>query len=330
MTALTDPEWLAHRYDPNHDAVHFVQASRTRRRATPFLTDACLQPGPPLVETRSVALAARPKAPAQFIFHSAFCCSTLLAAALDIPGAATSFKEPVILNDVVGWMHRGGERRQIGEALDGALHLMTPFDGDRAAVIKPSNVSNGLATAMLTLRPEAHAVLMYAPLRPFLASIARKGMEGRLWVRDLLAKQLLEGFGQLGFEPRDCLLHTDLQAAAVGWLAQHQLFAALAARWPDRVRTLDSEALIARPRDHLAAAAALFGLTLEAGQIDAIVSDVFARNAKDGASFALGQRAAEAEAGAALHADEIDKVAIWAEAVAKNAGVELRLPLPLV
>lgn len=330
MSALTDPEWLAHRYDPNQDVVHFVQAPRTLRRSTPFLTDAYLKPGPPLLETRTVAQAARAKAPVQFIFHSAFCCSTLLAAALDNPGSATSFKEPVILNDIVGWMHRGGERRQVGEALDGALHLMTPFEGDSSSVIKPSNVTNGLATAMMTLRPDARAVLMYAPLRPFLASIARKGMEGRLWVRDLIAKQLFEGFGQLGFEPRDHLLHTDLQAAAAGWLAQHQLFAALAARWPDRVRTLESEALIARPHEHLAAAAALFGLTLAAEEIDTIVGDVFARNAKDGAKFAPGQRAAAAESGAALHADEIDKVAIWAEAVAKNAGVSLELPLPLV
>lgn len=330
MTVPADPEWLAHRYDPSNDAVQFVHAPRKLRRSVPFLTDDYLKPAAPRIVARREALAARPRAPVQFIFHSAFCCSTLLAAALDVPGLATSFKEPVMLNDVVGWMHRGAERRQIGEALDGALHLLTPFGGESAAVIKPSNVTNGLATAMLTLRPEARAVLMYAPLRPFLASIARKGMEGRLWVRDLAAKQLAENFIDLGFEPRDHLLHTDLQAAAVGWLAQHQLFAVLARRWPDRMRTLDSETLIARPRAHLMAAATHYGLTLAAEQVDAIVGDVFARNSKDGSAFAPGQRVADAKAGDALHADEIDKVLVWAEAVAASAGVAMTLPLPLI
>jgi hypothetical protein len=330
MTALTDPEWLAHRYDPEHDAVHFVRAPRAVRRSTPFLLDEYLRPDAPLVETRREAMAARSRAPVHFVFHSAFCCSTLMAAALDIPGLATSFKEPVALNDIVGMMHRGAERRRVVEALDGVLHLLTPFAGERATVIKPSNVVNGLASAMLGLRPEARAILMYAPLRIFLASIARKGMDGRLWVRDLVAKQMLEGFGQLGFEPRDHLLHTDLQAAAVGWLAQHQLFGALAARWPERVRTLDSEALIAAPEAHLRAAAALIGLDLGDQAIEAIVGDVFSRNAKDGAAFSAGRRAAEARDGSARHADEIDKVTVWAEAVAAAAGVSLRLPLPLV
>ena len=327
MTAPTDPEWLAHRYDASHDAVHFVQAPRGLRRATPFLTDEYLKPGPPQTIARGEAIAARPRPPVHFIFHSAFCCSTLLAAALDAPGSATSFKEPVILNDVIGVMHRGGPRRQVGEALDGALHLMTPFAGDAVAVIKPSNVCNGLATAMLTLRPESCAILMYAPLRAFLASIARKGMWGRLWVRDLLSKQVTEGFVDLGFEPRDYFLLTDLQAAAVGWLAQHRLFATLAERWPERVRTLDSEALVSRPEEHLVAAARLFGLNID---VEAIVADIFARDAKDGAAFAPGQRQAAAKAGETLHQDEVDKVVTWAEAVARNARVSLKLSQSLV
>lgn len=327
------PDWLAHRYDEGHDAVHFVRAPRDLRRAIPFLTDEylALEDAPTIVR-RTDALAGVPGGrPTHFIFHSAYCCSTLLAQAFDIPGVSHSLSEPQILNDMVGWRHRGGEPAQIGMVTSGALQLLArPFEAGEATIIKPSNIVNGLATALLSIRPDANAVLLYAPLRLFLGSIARKGMWGRLWVRELLSRQLAEGMVDLGFEPRDYLLQTDLQAAAVGWLAQHKLFASIAAKWPDRIRTLDSETLVARPDGAMEALAGLFGVALSDAQIADIVANVFARDSKSGESFASGRRAADQSAAEALHADEIDKVTTWAEAVAVSAGVDMALPAPLL
>lgn len=327
------PEWLAHRYDEQNEAVQFVRADRPLRRSVPFLIDEHL-PGAktPLVLGRRDALAqATRPAPVHFIFHSAFCCSTLLVRALDVKGRASGLSEPQILNDMVGWRHRGAKPAQVGEMLHNSLALLArPFEAGEACVIKPSNIVNGLAEGMLKLRPEARAVLVHAPLRAFVTSIARKGMWGRLWVRELLSKQLTDGIVQLGFEPRDHLLQTDLQAAAVAWLAQHKLFAILASRWPERVRTLDSETLIARPAESLDACSDLFGLGLDDDEIASVVAEVFSRNTKDGSVFEPGQRESERKAGEALHGDEIDKVSIWAEAVAEAAGVEMGLPSPLL
>lgn len=327
------PEWLAHRYDETHDAIHMVEVPRAVRRRVPFLVDEHL-PGAatPMVLERADVLAAAPApAPLHFIFHSAYCCSTLLANAFDRPGLASTLKEPQLLADMVGWRQRGGEPRRIGEVLDQSLTLLArPFETNEAVVVKPSNIVNGLAQAMMNIRPGACAVLLYAPLPVFLASIARKGIDGRLWVRELLSRQLADGYVDLGFSPRDYLLHTDLQAAAVGWLAQKQLFAVMAARWPDRVRTLDSEVLVARPVEALRAAAALFALDLSRNEATAIVGDVFSRNAKDGSAFASGQRATDRAAGEAVHAEEVEKVTVWADAVARNAGIGHVLGSPLL
>lgn len=326
------PEWLAHRYDEGHDTIHFVNAPRVRRRSVPFLTDEHLEAtDTPAILKRSDALAeARGASPTHFIFHSAYCCSTLLAQAFDIPGAAHSLSEPQILNDMVGWRHRGGTPAEIGIVTDGVLRLLArPFVEGEATIVKPSNVVNGLATALLSIRPDARAVLLHAPLRPFLGSIARKGMWGRLWVRELLSRQLAEGMVDLGFEPRDHLLHTDLQVAAVGWLAQHRLFGNMARKWPARIRTLDSETLVARPVESMMALAGLFGIALTEAQIASIVTEVFARDSKSGKAFAPGRRAADQTAAEALHADEIEKVAAWAEAVAVSASIDLALPASL-
>ncbi len=327
------PDWLAHRYDEGHDAVHFVKAPRDLRRSIPFLTDEYLKlDDAPTIVRRAEALAGVPDGkPTHFIFHSAYCCSTLLAQAFDIRGVSHSLSEPQILNDMVGWRHRGGDPAQIGMVTSGALQLLArPFESGETTIIKPSNIVNGLATALLSIRPDAKAVLLYAPLRLFLGSIARKGMWGRLWVRELLSRQLAEGMVDLGFEPRDYLLQTDLQAAAVGWLAQHRLFASMAQKWPERVRTLNSETLIAEPDAAMKALAELYGIELSDDRIAAIVSDVFARDSKSGADFASGRRAADQSAAEALHADEIEKVTTWAEAVAASAGVDMTLPAPLL
>lgn len=325
-------EWLAHRYDERADSIHFVHAPRLQRRSVPFLTDEYLKPGDPEVMKRSDVLALGcADTPVHFIFHSAYCCSTLLAQALDVPGVSHSLSEPQILNDMVGWRHRGGTPGQIGAMTDTALRLLArPLAGGEAAIIKPSNIVNGLATALMTIRPDARAILVHAPLRAFLGSIARKGMWGRLWVRELLSRQLAEGLVDLGFENRDYLLHTDLQAAAVGWLAQHRLFAEMAGKWPGRVRTIDSETLVAHPAATIAALATHFGLILDETRVQGIVDEVFARDSKSGESFASGQRAADQSAAEMLHADEIEKVIAWAEAVAKAAGIATRLPAPLL
>ncbi|KAK0343312.1 hypothetical protein LTR94_018799 [Friedmanniomyces endolithicus] len=306
-------EWLAHRYDPTHDAFQFHVIDRELRRSTPFLTDDCLAPKhPPLVIKRSDLTVS--SSPIHFIFHSAYCCSTLLASAFDLPGSAMSLKEPVLLNDLVGWRQRGAAPDATGEA----------------TVIKPSNVVNGLATAMMSLRPQAKAILLYAPLEAYLTSIARKGMTGRLWVRELLSRQLVDGLVELGFAPRDYLLHTDLQAAAVGWLAQHRLFAIMADRWPDRVRTLDSEQLIAAPLASLDAASAFLGIAPPADGFIPVIETVFQRNAKDGSPFKPGQREGDRQQGQQLHKEEIERVAQWAQLVARNAGLPDLLPMPLL
>ncbi|MBY0422830.1 MAG: hypothetical protein K2Q06_11045, partial [Parvularculaceae bacterium] len=47
------PEWLAHRYDGDKDAVHFVWADRALRRREPFLSAKALEALPPQIVERA-------------------------------------------------------------------------------------------------------------------------------------------------------------------------------------------------------------------------------------------------------------------------------------
>ena len=331
--ASLPPSLLAHRYDPGHDAVHFLPVPRDLRRRAPFLTDDDLKVADaPLILRREDALASG-TGPARlnFIFHSAYCCSTLLANAYDRPGRAFSLKEPVLLNDLVGWRHRGAPPARLGEVLGDGLRLLArPFEPGEVGVVKPSNVVNALAPAVVGGRADAHALLLHAPLPVYLGSIASKGLWGRRWVRDLLLKQLTDDMVNLGFERTDYFLQTDLQVAAVGWLAQHALFAQVAARWPERVRTLNSETLLADPAAALAALDGLFAVVGSDADREAIVATVFRQHAKFGSDFSAHDRTAGQHSAAALHGEEIETVVGWAKAVADNVGLGLDLPSPLL
>ena len=329
LKIVQDVDSYPHRYDAVGDAIQFIRADRRALSDATFLTDEFL-PGAksPIVIGRAEAMALVQPAPSpHFIFHSAYCCSTLLTNAFDIPGVSFGLKEPAMLNDISGWRRRGGQPPQVLEALRAAVTLLArPQSMGERVVIKPSNVINALAPTLLAAFPESKALLLYTPLENYLASIAKKGMWGRLWVRELFVKLGKDGLTDYGFSAEDIMQQTDLQIAAIGWLAQHRLFAIMAERLgPDRVQTLQSEMLLADPVTAMESLSRHFGIAINDSALSEQIARVFARNAKTGESFDSESRRAEYDNNRGLHADEISKVVLWANAVAAANGQNLKL-----
>lgn len=323
-------EWVAHRYALADDTVHFRQVPRAIHGDFPFLIDDSIGTQPAAVMPRAEAIAcAGTAAPLHFIFHSAFCASTLLCRALDRPGIAMGLSEPVILNDLVGIRRRReADARRIGELADHAMRLLErPWGAGEAVVVKPSNILNPLAAGLLTLRPQARAIVLTAPIGTFLSSVARKGMWCRLWVRELIEGYLVDGVVNLGFEAKDYLRLTDLQIAAVGWLAQQAMFASMSERFGDRLVWLDSEVLTGAPELALRDVARHLQLALTDENVAAIAAGpAFTRHSKFGTAFSPEERKREQAEAAAAYGEEIAQVAEWALAVAATAGVSMQLP----
>lgn len=330
IAALADPEWYAHRYVESTDCFRLIDLSRGEHAKMPFLTDEYLGSGRPAQDIPTAeCLAGLDHGPLHFLFHSAFCGSTMLTRALDRPGMAMGLSEPQVLNDVVGLRRRGKPPQVVARAADAALRLLgRPYGLGEAVVVKPSNLLNPLSDLLLALQPEAKALFLYAPLETFLISVVRKGLHCRLWVRELLEGYLLEGYVDLGFTPEDYFRQSDLQVAAVGWLAQHRHFAMLAAKYgPTRIATLDADQMTAQPAQAMAAAVVHYGLAADAATLAEIVNGpAFSKHSKSGADFTAAQRTDEYRRARAAYGEEIDMVLVWAERVAETFGIDMTAP----
>ncbi len=254
----------------------------------------------------------------------------MVARGFDFPGISMGLKEPQVLNDLLGWSRRWDDDESLRSTLDQSLRLLArPFSSGEATIIKPSNIVSPLADPILGLRPEAKAVFLYAPIESYLQSIAKKGLWGRRWVREVLIGTIKDNYLIGGFEDQDLLELTDLQAAAAGWLSQHALFNSLLAKFgSDRIKTLDSASLLAEQKLAVAKMFEHFDLEVGDGELGEIVSGpAFTTHSKDmSAPFDAEARDHEQSRMAEVHGEEIEKVAAWTEAVAASQMLPMTLP----
>jgi hypothetical protein len=315
---LADPRWFAHRYNWRRDDVHFVWLSRDAHRATAFLTQPELAQGAPrtIVPRRLLTGRSLVQAPFHVILHSGLTGSTLLTRALDREGVSMTLSEPPILTDIVSHRLAGASSQQTAVLLDDVLGLLArPFGPGEAVIVKMGSIGNALGGDILARRATSKALCLHAPLPVYLASAARKGLEGRIWGRKLFATLRSARMTELGFSEDELFEHTDLQIAADAWLVLHRVMGAVLARFPERAATTDSETLITRPEQTIAAIAGHFGLPLDATTI--ATDPLFGRHSKNGKPFDARRRSEELRNAVTLHGSEIDLVVDWARKVAE-------------
>lgn len=329
QSVVSDPEWLPTHWDPSAGTLQFVHAPRDRHGELTFLAEEYLGPADlpmtvlPVADLLSASQPAPP--PPDFIFHSAFCCSTLLARALDIPGTAMALKEPQILNELAD----AARAKALGADVLGlvARLLGRPFTEGERLVVKPSNVVNLLAPTLMNAGEGSRAIFLYAPLRRFLGSVATKGLWGRRWARRLYAQLLRDTGLVFGLGDAEQFELSDLQVAALAWLMHHVQGLNLLRQFPERVRTLDSEIFLAKRAEALSAIAQHFRLDLSREQTEAIArGPAFSTHSKELGRTFDPEGSLESRQPAAVIDEEIDMIATWTSHVADHVGVPMDFP----
>ena len=183
-----------------------------------------------------------------YIFHSAFCCSTLISRCLDIPGSSRSLREPSVLLQLANCKRAGHplarDSNKFMALLDTAAVCLTlTGDGGEYVALKATNAANNIAGEISACESTGSILLLYSGLERFLVSVIGKGEGCRAYVRRLF--NLIRGDSP---HVRDiplevCMQMTDLQLAAFVWHMQlEQYLALLETPAHSTIRTLDCDA----------------------------------------------------------------------------------------
>ena len=269
--ALEDPGWFLHGLDMEAGRARFVRTDRAALSAEPFL-DHRWRPQDPagrdVALSELIAAGAEPL-PLSFIWHTAHCASTLLAACLDAEGRCLPLKEPQALVMLAALKRTGG----LGDpALARAVFalLARRFLPAEQVLIKPSNSAN-------TLLPEAAALtqgrmlLLYSDCETFVLAIARRGMGGFALVRRLFVSLARDGHPAGRWAPAEVLKLPDLQLAALVWRMQMDALEGASARLGERARSLDCGRFLADPGPVLGAVDDFLRLGLGRAHIDSLL-----------------------------------------------------------
>lgn len=333
---VEDPEWFPHHLHADKGLVEFVHLPRAGHRSVTFLSneyfDAAIPRATFSLNDIADAAGRLPRQPLHFIFHSAFCASTLLVRLFDIEGVSMGLKEPGGLNDLADVLRRSKRQIDVKPALAALLALYArPMARGETTIVKPSNIANAVIDEVLAMRPDAHALFLYSPLPDFLRSLAAKGLFARIWARKL--SQTLDLLPEIdaGFSPQDRWLQTDLQVAALAWLQQHAQFARLArAHGSQRIRTVDSRTMLANLPAAMQGLAGLFELDPAKLERAAHSPARFEDSKRHDRAFDAEARGSEQAAAQTAYGEEIDKVVAWAEAVANHCRIPMKPGNPLV
>ena len=327
---IADPDWLPHALDGAGRDLTFVHVPRAARSDLTFLSDEHYKgqypkQAYPIADVANAAAGA-PSAPLHFIFHTSFCGSTLLARALDIPGRSVSLKEPDVLLYLANRLARDGDQAA-RQSLDTILRLLArPYSAGETVIVKPSNLANRTLAPALNWNPQTRAVLLYSSLPTLLRSLAKKGIWGRVFGRQLYRN--LAGWTslKLGFGPVETFDQTDLQIAALAWLMHiHQFHQVARLFGPDKVMLLNSDEFLGNVGTTLGTVAGFLGLGLDDKALEDVASGpVFSVHSKLSQAYSPGDRDRDHAAVDAAHGEEFDVVLKWIAAVADHAGMPLQ------
>jgi hypothetical protein len=304
---IGNADWFPDNVDFNRNTFGFVRTDRKVLSRESFLDSrwnrSALARVDVPISAISSAVEKLPRPKLNFIWHTAFCCSTLIARCLDAENANLSLKEPQILI-LLAEAKRAG--RQISGSTDAAFGLLAR--GREQVLVKPTNAVNNLIPDALRTT-DGRMLFLYSDCKSFLVSIAKKGEMGRIFARKLFGLFAADGHPQAKWPWQTLFELSDMQVAALVWHMQIAEFRR--SRDVSRSAALNCDEFLAHPREMLEKLNVFFGLGLSATQLDAALP-LLARNAKDAnESFNAERRAAEASDAAKVFGGELDTVVEW-------------------
>lgn len=244
---LRNPVNFLYSIEWRQNLCHFVPANREVISKLPFLDMRTLgtsQKKGVLPLDQVIRLSPGMSGVCDFIFHSAFCCSTLLASCLDRPGRVLALKEPFSVLNLAGWNRALETERgpyDFKTLCSTTLALSSrPFSAGERTLIKPSNGANNLLPSILSEPGCGRVLLVYGTLEDFLVSVISGGARRQTFIDGILPLFITDFGADLEIKRLEGLGR--LERAALVWGLQVRLFSEVSTEAsPEKVKTLKTQ-----------------------------------------------------------------------------------------
>lgn len=202
MTSLNnvilDPNYLAYRFDFNSECVEFLPIEKNQLRQLSFLradafmqervTEAVSVPLADLVELVEQPAQSLQFNPPRFVFHTAYCASTFVSRALDLPEVTLSLREPQLLLDAANakrlqWKSKTTSLNFTQLPKLALVLLHKHVNDDERLIIKPINSVNNIIQEILHEVGQTRSLILYTGARRFLLSTLKQGEQARQTTR---------------------------------------------------------------------------------------------------------------------------------------------------
>ncbi len=280
---FTSPVLYPEHLDPGKREVRFCHMTPESYQLSPFLDHRIIKPDQwsKSISINELADMQPPPytSPVNYIFHSAFCCSTLLSRYLDNLQAGLVLREPHSLYEAASLLRFRGT---------GVLPELPASDWEKSyrfierllarryqpsdhVFIKPSDGCNNLATDLLNTNPGNRGIFLYSTLERFLVSTL-KAPNRHEWARIRARELSLDHMRRTGHVLADPRTLNIAQTAALVWI-HHMSTYRLTADSPvgAQIVALDSQILMEQPMTVLDRVLRHFGLNIEQERITAMI-----------------------------------------------------------
>ncbi len=323
---LSDPSWFP--WDLRTGSVQFLRVNREILFRSAFLDqrmaecDRCDRMWIPLSTLLKEAAGDNPGSLAdrlspRFVFHTAFCCSTLLMRSLDAPGRTLALRDPLTLLGLAD-IKRGFQTLDCDfpAALDFIVGLLArSHDVAEIPLIKPTNVCGNLLRDLQGLQ-DSTVLVMTGDLEDFVISALKRPQESatRLsWINRRFADAMAMEAEIPVRKDRDGLSWIAFQAALAWMVSRRELCRAFPSIPDSRLAWINAANLIATPAEALLAIRDWFSLPFEDEECERMVtSRVWRFHAKDqNIVYSPDTRSAERKLARRMFADRIDRAMAW-------------------
>lgn len=228
-----------------------------------------------------------------WLFHTSFCCSTLLARLLHVPPHQVVLKEPLVLR-------RLADARYSRWPIDGFIKptvslLARPWDPSGAVVVKPTHAALNIGAELMAADAVSRGVILTSSLQDFLVSNLKKPPETLSKIPALIERALRASEFASRLSAASLRPPTLIAAAGLQWAAQRELCAGMISQvGPQRLKAVDASRLLDDVGLVTSRCAKWLGSSIPEAVLQARVSEVSGRNSKAvDHQYGAAQRSAE-------------------------------------